>query len=93
MITREIEQEILNSVIKRFNKNRLTKACIERDSLKIELRTKGNFTYCKITCDNIVGIGFSKKHPRDKMIEDIGMKIAFSRACKDCLRNVIMSAE
>lgn len=90
MITKEIEQDIISTVIKRHGAgNKIPAEKIFK--LKSEYRTRGNFTYCKLTSDDntIVGVGFSKRNPRDRLITDVGKKIAFSRACKDYIGNIL----
>ncbi len=94
MISKEIEQEIMSTVIKRHGNDAGNKIPAEMIfKLNSEYHIRGNFAYCKISSDydnnRLVGVGFSKRCPKDELVLDIGKKIAFSRACKDYLSQLL----
>ncbi len=91
----EIERQILETVIKRLNVGKEI-AATRIIEAKSEYERGGNYIMCRLfSGENTISfplvkvVGFSKRNPRDRFVADIGRKIAFSRAAKSYVRNLV----
>lgn len=90
------EHKIIETVISRIAKHHKRVECIAASRIINAYSgyyVRKPYTMAKITSteDGVtkIGVGFSKCNPTDRYNVEVGEKLAFSKACKDYIYNLI----